>query len=357
LNNIDKYLKHLGKSRVKLSDASEDEILKLVQKIFPENLIKTENLTVPAFVDDACVIDPNLIGDGNELVVTSDVLVEGADFLFEWMSSYDLGIKSLAVNLSDLAAMGAEPIGMTVVIGVNPDFSLSELESFIQGLCEQAIKYKVLLLGGDLSASEKFFVNITLLGRVPKGKTLRRDNAQEDDVIAVTGYPGEARAGFEIVSKNVHNVRKEERILTSRFLRPEPRLDVGYILRDSGAIRGCIDLSDGLARDLSRLAKTNGLKAQIYAELLPVSSILKNFWVSRNKDYIEMICRGGEDFELLFSVTPENFDLVKQKVESFTGIAITRIGEWTAGNGVIISKADSSELDISNLGFDHFKKE
>jgi len=341
---------------VKLSDASEDEILKLVQKIFPENLIKTENLTVPAFVDDACVIDPRLIGDGNELVVTSDVLVEGADFLFEWMSSYDLGIKSLAVNLSDLAAMGAEPIGMIAVVGLNPDYPLSELESFIQGLCEQAIKYKVLLLGGDLSASEKFFVNITLLGRVPKGKALRRDNAQEDDVIAVTGYPGEARAGFEIVSKNVHNVRKEERILISRFLRPEPRLDVGYILRDSGAIRGCIDLSDGLARDLSRLAKINGLKAQIYAELLPASQILKSFWTQRSQNYAEMICKGGEDFELLYSTAGIDFINTKRIFESSTGVTATSIGEWREGEGVILIMPDATEIDISNWGFDHFAK-
>jgi thiamine-monophosphate kinase len=354
--NLEKILKYLGNTRINVSSSSEDDILKLVEKKFPSNLLKSDYLTIPAFADDACVLDPNLIGAGNELVITSDALVEGADFLFDWMPLYDLGYKSIAVNLSDIASMGAEPLGMIAVVGISENFLMSDLESFIDGLSECAKKYNVLLLGGDLSSSEKFFVNITLLGRIPKNTALRRSGIIEGDAIAVTGFPGEARAGLEIISGKAGNVRSEERIFVSRFLRPEPRLDVGYILRESGIVHGCIDLSDGLAKDLSRIAKINGLKANIYADKLPATELLKNFWKTRNKNEIENICIGGEDFELLFSIDPKNFDSIKQKIESSTGVAITKIGEWIRGDGVSLIMPDSRTIDISGLGFDHFSK-
>lgn len=360
-----KYLEILGSSGKTVSDSSEDEILDLVRKIFPENLLTSKNVSIPALIDDAAVINQKLIGEGNEIVVTSDALVEGVDFLFDWMPSYDLGYKSLMVNLSDLAAMGAEPVGMVTVVGVDDKFPMSSLASFIEGLRESAEKHNVLLLGGDLSASEKFFVNITLIGKVPQGKSLKRSEVIEGDILAVTGNPGEAKAGFEIISGKAGNVRSEERVLIKSFLRPEARLDVGFILcanntaivsRETFLVRGCIDLSDGLAKDAGRIAKLNNLKAIIHADLLPASDILINFWKRRNRDYVEMIYIGGEDYELLFSVAPDYFEKTKKEIESKTGISVTKIGEWVKGQGVSLVMNDSSVRDISKLGFDHFEK-
>jgi len=339
-----------------VADSSEDEILLLAKRIFPKEIIEKAGVIVPAFVDDCAIIDLDLIGSDSELVVTTDVLVENEDFQLEWMSPYEIGFKSLQVNLSDLAAMGAEPVGMVITLGLPDRVTMSFVESYLEGIKEPALKYKVLILGGDLSASEIIFSSITLFGKVPRGMALKRDGVTKSDVIAVTGSPGEALAGFEIVSKKSHNVTKEERFFTERFLRPQARLETGLALRNIDGIRGCMDVSDGIARDLSRIAKLNNLKAVIHAELLPASEILINYWKKQNRNPIDMIAQGGEDFELLFSCAIERFELIKDLIESSSGIKVTRIGEWEDGEGAFLKMHDGSMRDISHWGFDHFEK-
>jgi len=339
-----------------VADSSEDEILSLARRIFPKEMVEGTGITVPTFVDDCSVIKLELIGDNSELVITADVLVENEDFQLEWMSPYEIGYKSLMVNLSDLAAMGAEAVGMVVILGLPDRVSMSFVESYLEGLKEPALRHKVMILGGDLSASEIIFSSITLFGKVPEGMALRRDGVKEGDVIAVTGNPGEALAGFEIISRKNHNVTRAERFFTERFLRPQARLEEGIVLRNIGGIRGCMDISDGIARDVSRIAKLNGLKAIIHGELLPASDVLLDYWKKQNRDPIEMIIRGGEDFELLFSCDEVRFETVKDLVESSNGIKVTRIGEWVEGTGTFVAKLDGSMLDISHWGFDHFEK-
>lgn len=352
----DKFLNMIGGSTETIADTGEDGVLELIRKVFPKELIAPDSLVIPALLDDAAVLSGELLSDDEELVVTSDVLVEGADFLFDWMSYFDLGYKSLIVNLSDLAAMGANPIGMVVVVGLPDSTPIMQLESFLEGLKKAAEEYSVILLGGDLSESKSFFCNITLLGKVPKGKALARGGVKENDCVAVTGYPGEARAGLMILQSKVSNVKSDERSLVDSFFMPKARIDAGIVLREFSGIRGCIDLSDGIARDASRIAKRNNLRVIINAENLPVSERLDEFWKSRGENPQKETAIGGEDFELMFCCESSRFDEIKKLLEDKLKLTVTLIGRVTSGEGAALVMPDSSEIEMATWGFDHFDK-
>lgn len=349
------FLKIISGSVQRVGDSSEDSILNLVRKVFPPDLLRCEGLTVPAFADDAAVVSGKLLGEDHELVITTDVLVDGADFSFDWMSYADIGFKSVMVNLSDLASMGADPIGMVVAIGLPDNTPVIQVESFLEGMKQAAQIHSTLLLGGDLSESKVFFCSITAIGKVPTGKALRRDGAKEGDSLCVTGFPGEARAGLMIASRKFGNSTSEEKVFLNSFYRPTARIEIGRVLRDSGMVRGCLDLSDGLARDSIRIADRNNLRVQIESEKIPANETLVNFWKSRGHDIYKEIATGGEDFELLFCVDPKNFDSLKKTVEKETGTKITKIGKLTKGSGSHLIYPDKTEVDMSSWGFDHFE--
>jgi thiamine-monophosphate kinase len=353
---MDSFLDQINLSHGTVADAGEDGILEMVERIFPQNLLRPAGVSIPTFGDDAAVLGSSLLLPDEELVITSDVLVEGADFLFDWMSYFDLGYKSLMVNLSDLAAMGSDPLGMVVVVGLPDKTPLVQLESFLQGLKHVAVEYNTILLGGDLSECDKFFCNITLLGRIPQGKSLTRGNAVEGDCLCVTGYPGEARAGLMIAMNRIHNARSEEKVFLNPFFRPQARISVGRILRDLGYIRGCLDLSDGIARDSCRISKRNNARIEIDASELPVTEILVNFWKNRGHDPYREIVTGGEDFELMFCCPKENFKYVENSIKKETGLKVTMIGKIMEGEGSFLVMPDGSILQIHSWGFDHFSK-
>jgi thiamine-monophosphate kinase len=351
----DNFLKIISGSIQKAGDSSEDSILNLVRKVFPIDLLQRDGLTVAAFDDDAAVLSHKLTGDDHELVITTDVLVEGADFSFDWMSYSDIGFKSVMVNISDLASMGSDPIGMVVAVGIPDSTPLMQVESFLEGMKQAAEIHSILLLGGDLSESKVFVCCITAIGKVPTGKALRRDGAKEGDALCVTGFPGEARAGLMIASRKFGNSTSEEKVFLNTFFRPTARIEIGQVLRNSGMVRGCLDLSDGIARDSLRVANRNNLRIQIEADKIPASETLVKFWKSRGYDPYKEIATGGEDFELLFCVDPNNFDTVKKSVEKETGIKVTQIGKLIKGTGSYLIYPDNTEVDMNSWGFDHFE--
>ena len=219
-----------------------------------------------------------------------------------------------------------------------------------------AEKYSVILLGGDLSEAKWFFCNITLLGKVPGGKALIRGGVKENDCVVVTGYPGQARAGLMILQSKVSNVKSEERKLVDSFFRPDARIDAGIVLREIGGIRGCIDLSDGIARDAGRIAKRNNLRVIINAENLPVTNRLAEFWQSRGENPQKEIAIGGEDFELMFCCENNRFDEIKNLLGEKISLDITRIGYVTSGEGAVLEMPDGSVIEMNTWGFDHFDK-
>jgi thiamine-monophosphate kinase len=270
--------------------------------------------------DDCAIIRPC---PNQDLVFTTDFTIEDRHFKLATHSASDLGYKSLARSLSDLAAMGAEPVFCLVSLAVPASLSSSWAEEFYEALISAASEYKISLAGGDLAQNDRVFVDVMCCGSVPNGGALLRSGAKPGDRIFVTGHLGYSASGFS----------RQEGEAWLRHKRPVPRIAVGLELR--GIATAAIDLSDGLSLDLARLCQ----ESRVGAEVRPPLPVAEGAT-------LEQALHGGEDYELLFTV-PMKIGIPPQ----IAGIRISCIGEITAKAGAI-SYAGSP---LEPLGFDHFR--
>src|SRR5215472_5246683 len=290
--------------------------------------------------DDAALLT---VPPGHELVVTVDGIAEGVDFLSDTRAS-DVGHRALAVNLSDLAAMGAAPAWATLSLTV-PAADEAWLEDFAQGLDALARSHGTELVGGDLARGPRAAV-IQALGVVPTGQALRRSGARAGDLVYVTGWPGDAAAGLAILEGRLAASGASRSWLIERFLRPEPRVAFGQRLR--GLASACIDVSDGLAQDLTQLARASGVGAVLDAEALPLSRALHALCGEERARRLALC--GGDDYELLFTVPPAGRGALAALAHSAP--ACHCIGEIVHGSGVRV-RAPGGDLPIE--GYDHFR--
>lgn len=300
--------------------------------------------------DDAAWLDCR----SKTFLITTDLLAEGVHFDLRWISFYALGYKTLAVNLSDIAAMGGTPAYVTLALGIPVDFRSEDIEEFYRGLRALASRTGVALVGGDTSAAERFFINATVVGRAPKRPVLR-SGARAGDGIYVTGTLGDSALGLELLKKK--KVRARIKIpapayLIRRHHFPSPRLKTGARLAAAGLARAMIDVSDGLVQDLGHICKASGVGAEIWAEALPLSWAYKTV-AGRNR--IDAALGGGEDYELLFCVRPSDESRL-EKIKRGFGVPVTRIGECVAARrGVHVIDARGNPVPVSRSGHDHFK--
>ncbi|HKO95350.1 MAG TPA: thiamine-phosphate kinase [Pyrinomonadaceae bacterium] len=308
--------------------------------------------------DDAAVFRS---AAGSDVVVSTDLLVEDVDFRRETTRPDLLGHKALAVSLSDIAAMGARPLWALLAIGVPEDVWNSDyLDQFYAGFFKLADRYGVTLIGGDLSrVSSKIVIDSIVVGECPSGRELYRSGAKSGDQIFVTGYLGDAAAGLRLIERGTRLSPELDGThlvdnLLSRQLQPEPRVGWGLLLGEKQLASAMIDISDGLSSDLTHLCDESGVGAIIEASRLPVDEVVAEICGRRKLDPLMLALHGGEDFELLFTVSPEK---VKQLPARVDGISITRIGEIkTAAEGVRISEG-SRVWKLEPGGWEHFRKE
>lgn len=297
--------------------------------------------------DDAAVLE---FAD-TYLLYTTDLLVENTHFRWEWMPPFALGYKSLAVNLSDIAAMGGKPECFTVSIGLPEDFPEEKLFAILKGLESIARKYKVSLIGGDTVQSEKTVINIMVIGQAKKNQVLFRSSAQVGDVIFVSGYLGDAAAGLAILEQGIED--ESFSLLIKAQLLPEPEVALGCYLAQTGLVHAMIDISDGIASDLGWICQESGVGAFIYHDLLPISPACKRAASRLHQDYLSWALGGGEDYRLLFTAPQETADELRQKVAEEFKREIFIIGEITAGDRVYLVH-NGQKKDITGKGYSHF---
>jgi len=289
--------------------------------------------------DDAALVRPPA---GLEIALAADTVVEGVHFP-AGLDAADLGHRVLAVNLSDMAAMGAEPAWalLTLTLGkAEPEW----LRGFASGLHELARRHGTALVGGD-TTSGPLTATVTIAGFVPSGQALRRSGARPGDEIWVSGTPGDAAAGLAVLQGTLDAPSSVAEPLVQRFLRPEPRVSLGLVLR--GVASACIDLSDGLVGDLGKLCRASGVAAGLDTTCLPRSDALRA--AADPAAARRLALGGGDDYELLFTVAP-GADMAA--LERSAGVRLTRIGRIAAGYGVSVDGAPA-ERDVVH-GFDHF---
>jgi thiamine-monophosphate kinase len=270
--------------------------------------------------DDCAIMRPSADFD---FVFTTDFTIEDRHFKLTNHTGADVGVKSLARSLSDLAAMGAEPVFCTVSLALPASLSSDWFDDFYQGFTECAREYKISLAGGDLAQSSNVVVDVMCCGSVPHGMALLRSGARPGDGIYVTGELGFSALGFEL--------QQGEAWL--RHKRPVPRLAIGIELR--GLATSAMDLSDGLSFDLQRLCEESNVGAEVH----PLLPIAKNATLAHALD-------GGEDYELLFTASPGS-----NVPERIAGVSVRKIGTITSHSGKITYEGNILEP----LGFDHFR--
>jgi thiamine-monophosphate kinase len=296
----------------------EIELVESIKK-FAQHTYRSKML-IEGIGDDCAVLRPK---PGRDLVFTTDLTIEDRHFTLETHSAADIGHKSLARSLSDLAAMGAEPVFCLVSLAVPVTVKAAWISGFYRTLTKLALKARISLAGGDLARAGKVTVDVMCCGAVPEGAALLRSGARPGDAIYVTGELGGSALGFQL---------KRGRYWL-RHRRPEARLDVGRkIARYATA---AMDLSDGLSLDLQRLCRESRVGASLTGPL-PLAKGAS----------LEQALHGGEDYELLFTAPPK-----RNVPAKIAGVPITRIGEITQNTGTITYK----ERLLEPLGFDHFR--
>ncbi|KAB2935028.1 MAG: thiamine-phosphate kinase [Candidatus Contendobacter sp.] len=294
--------------------------------------------------DDCALLVPPA---GQQLVVTMDTLVADVHF-FAAADPEGLGHKALAVNLSDLASMGATPAWATLALTL-PKANEDWLERFCRGLFALADRYDVQLVGGDTTHGPVTTLTIQAHGFVPPGSALRRDGAQPGDGVYVTGTPGDAGLALAAAYGKALVVPEGRVYAQQRLERPEPRLAEGVALR--GVASAAIDISDGLAQDLGHILERSGVGARLEVERLPLSPALA---ASLDWDAaIVTALASGDDYELCFTVPPERVAWLESVARGWE-CRCTRIGVITAEPGLRLVRADGSAFRLERLGYDHF---
>ncbi len=292
--------------------------------------------------DDAALINPP---QGYELAISVDTLISGHHFP-ENTSASDIGYKSLVVNLSDMAAMGATPRWVTLSISL-PEDDPKWLSDFSTQFFAVADQFGVALIGGD-TVKGPLAITVQIIGTVKSGLALKRSDAKAGDLIVISGSLGDAGAGLKIALQQKHAVSEQEQALIDRLNRPAPRVELGQQLLSLAS--SAIDISDGLVSDLGHILKCSGVGARIDAKRLPLSDALASY--CSEADAQQLALSAGDDYELCFTLPPENQSMLEQ-ISKTCGIALTTIGEITAEDGLMIEN-NLNPLHAQS-GFDHFR--
>lgn len=293
--------------------------------------------------DDAAALLPT---PGTLTLITSDMLLEGVHFDLSFCDPHSLGRKSLSVNLSDLAAMGAHPrqflLGIALPVGISVEF----MDQFMAGLLEQAERFGVTLVGGDTCASKGgVAISITALGEQRPELVVKRSGASVGDFIYVSGTVGDAAVGLGELRRGVR-----QGFLVSRQLDPQPRIEAGVALAEAGLASAMIDVSDGVLADLGHICELSQVGARVELGRLPLSD---QYRADCGADPFVQALSGGEDYELLFCTPNEKASQVEALFESL-GLRVSRIGEITAGEGIELATPDGRAYQPKLRGFDHF---
>lgn len=317
-NFVVENIKFLHEMPAKRSEISQIGEFGLIDRIRSDVSLRRPS-SLCGIGDDAAIID--LPGDEN-LIVTTDMLLEGIHFDLAYFPLRHLGYKSVAVNVSDVAAMNGRPEQITVSIGISNRFSVEAVDELYAGIAAACENYKVDLVGGDTTSSRQgLVISVTALGRTNKEKVTYRSGANVDDIICVTGDLGAAYLGLQILEREkqvfLSNPEMQPDLekydyLVQRILRPEARTDIVFDLDERGVKpTSMIDVSDGLASELLHLSRESGKGMRIFEDKLPIDTLAFDTALEFKLDPVTCALNGGEDYELLFTISQKDYEQIK----------------------------------------------
>lgn len=310
--------------------------------------------TIIGIGDDTAVLR---LDDREVLLATCDIQIEGTHFRFDTISPYQLGRRAIAVNLSDIAAMGGHPTHAFVSLALPSDFPVADFDALFEGMRDMMAAHGASIDGGNLAASgDHLMIDVFLLGRAEKSALRTRAGAHPGDGIYITGSVGASSAGLAVLTKYGSAHPALFRDLVRAHLEPEPRVAAGIALAQSGAVTAMIDISDGLAADLGHVCNSSNAGAEIEYDLIPHRPEIDTVARELNREPAGYVLYGGEDYELLFTVSPER-EADIAGLSATIGLPMTRIGRITGERGRIsVLEKNGSAKPLTGTGWDHFRK-
>ncbi len=328
---------------MKLSRLGEFGLIERIRRMLPAG----HGVRIGIGDDAAWVNHPS----GSSLI-TADLLIEGVHFDLQWISLVDLGFKSLAVNLSDIAAMGGVPAYAMLSLGIPANFDSKKIAAFYRGIRALAQPNRVAVIGGDISVAKSLIISVCVIGHAPH-RPIRRAGAGVGDDIYVTGTLGDSALGLKLLQRGKgHGKKQPAAKLLARHRRPTPRLAAGALMAKKNLATAMIDVSDGLLQDLGHICQASGIGAVILHEQLPLSPAYRSLC---GQDGTRHALSGGEDYELLFCARRRNRARI-ERLSRQTRLPISRIGACVAGRGVVVVDSGGKDITPAAQGHDHFQR-
>lgn len=303
--------------------------------------------------DDAAVLKSSV---GQWQLFATDMLIEGVHFRLDWSGYYAVGYKALAVNISDIAAMGGQPTHAVISIGIPEGTQVEDITELYRGLKAIAEKYQVNLVGGDtVKSPERLVINIALLGEVAEGKAIYRSGAKPGDIIYTTGHLGTSAAGLHLLQHFRAPFTDSQQQIMKAHILPEPCVKAGILLSKLEGVTALDDNSDGLAAELREICKASSVGCLIWERALPIALEVQQMAEEVGVSSLDWLLNGGEDYQLIFTVQPEKQDLVEVTLRQ-AGVQCTAIGIITSSlNEISLEYIDGHQELLTAAGYNHFK--
>jgi len=323
-----------------------------IKKISRGCLIRPQNI-LKSIGDDAAAFFMN---PGDVTLVTTDLLIDRVHFLKHRTTGFNLGYKSLSVNLSDIAAMGGIAREAFVSIAIPEDCEIDYLDMVYRGMKTLAGEFGVNILGGDTTSSKAdLVINITVIGSVSEKEMLCRNGAQHGDTIFLTGFLGDSQAGLHLLSEDTPETSEGLEELINAHILPKPFLREGQFLARQRCVHAAIDISDGLGSDLGHIIEQSNVGARIYHEKIPVSKNLAKFCTHFRFDPFNYAFAGGEDYVLLCTVPSDKANRLAKDYRKRFNQPLYAIGEITNSGKIELVQANGQIREVEPSGWDHFK--
>ena len=337
-----------------LADVGEFGLIHRIHNLLKKEGVKTPGVTL-GIGDDTASILPR---PGYELLVTCDCLVDGQHFLSDRITPLDLGRRAMVVNISDIGAMGGQPLYGLVSLGLKTDMPVADVENMYRGFALELNPFGASIIGGNITKTkDATFIDITLIGEIEQGKLMLRSTAREGDAIMVTGYPGQAAAGLHVLLRSQSRKVIREHPLVRAYNTPSHRAREGQAIARSGYATAMIDTSDGFLGDLGHICQDSGVGAALIKEKLPISDDLRQAAVERKLDPYELFLQDSDDYELIITGAPKNVAQICSAVASVSNVPVTEVGKITdSAKDIQLILSDGTRRRITPSGWDHFAK-
>jgi thiamine-monophosphate kinase len=337
----------------RVDDIGEFGLIRRISTLLDQEGIRSERVAV-GIGDDTASFLPR---SGYELLITCDCMVEGRHYLPGKIRPYDLGRRAMTLNISDIGAMGGRPLYALVSLGLKPDILVRDVEEMYRGFLVELNPLGASIIGGNLTTSGNgMFIDITLVGEVEQGRAVRRSGARPGDIILVTGYPGQAAAGLQLLLKTPDDSKILEHPLVKIYNSPSHRAPLGEAIAKTGCATAMIDTSDGFLGDLGHICEESKVGAELFKEKLPVSEALREAALRLERDPFDFFLGDSDDYELVITCRPQDMAKLRSVASRCCAVPLTEVGRIADRPLEITLLFPGGERrPVKPSGWDHFR--